>query len=510
MLALHARRTFARSHRLMPLAVAALAACAGHSAPSTAAAPADAPPALGAIVESELRADLFYMAGDSMRGREAGTLDELRASAWVAERAREAGLEPAGDDGTFFQFWPMRRIRPAASSRTALDGAPLALWSDAAVVSPIDARLDLPLVWVGTANADSLVKLDLTGKAVAAMVLPPARPPASWLSLREWRYTRLAIAERQNALVKAGAAAVVLVADDSTDAQFTAMAVPMQRGSYNVDSVGTDRPPARVPALFLPAAQRARVQSAKRLTLDLRAESFVYPSVNVIGRVRGTDAALRDEYVLFSGHNDHDGVRWTVDGDSIWNGADDNASVTVGLLGVARAFVKQPGRRSALFVFHGAEERGLLGSRWFVAHPTVPLSQVVAVLNADMIGRNSPDSAALLGVQPPHRNSSALVAMALSANDRTGRFKLDTLWDKASHPENWYFRSDHLPYARAGVPALMFTTLLHADYHTPRDNPDRIDVAKLTRMAKWMYATGWAVAETSARPAVDPGFKLER
>jgi Zn-dependent M28 family amino/carboxypeptidase len=497
---------------LAPLAVAALAACAGRAASTTTAAPAnaDAPPALDAIVEGELRADLFYMAGDSMRGREAGTLDELRASMWVAERARAAGLLPAGDDGTYFQFWPMRRIRVGDASRASLDGAPLELWRDAAVVAPIDARIDLPLVWAGTATGAELAAMDLKGKAVAAIVLPPARPPAAWVSLRGWRYTRLAIAERQNALYAAGAAAVVLVADDSTDSQFTAMSVQMRRGAYNLDSAGTDRPTARLAALFVPAAQRARVQAAKRLALDVRAESFVYPSVNVVAKQPGTDAALRDEYVLFSGHNDHDGVRWTVDGDSIWNGADDNASVTVGLLGVARAFVKHPGRRSALFVFHGAEERGLIGSRWFVSHPTVPLNKVVAVLNADMIGRNTPDSAALLGVQPPHRNSSALVAMGLAANDRVGHFKLDTLWDKPTHAEGWYFRSDHLPYARAGVPALMFTTLLHPDYHTPRDDPDRIDVAKLTRMAQWMYATGWAVAETSARPAVDPGFKLER
>jgi hypothetical protein len=100
--------------------------------------------------------------------------------------------------------------------------------------------------------------------------------------------------------------------------------------------------------------------------------------------------------------------------------------------------------------------------------------------------------------------------MGLAANDRVGHFKLDTLWDKATHPEGWYFRSDHLPYARAGVPALMFTTLLHADYHTPRDEASRIDVAKLTRMAKWMYATGWAVSQANARPALEPGFKLER
>ena len=169
-----------------------------------------------------------------------------------------------------------------------------------------------------------------------------------------------------------------------------------------------------------------------------------------------------------------------------------------------------PGRRPALFVWHGAEERGLLGSRWHAAHPTVPRGSVAAVLNADMIGRNAPDSAALLGAQPPHRNSAALAAAALAANARVSRFQLDTVWDRPTHPEGWYFRSDHLPYARAGVPAVMFSTLLHADYHTPADRAERIDYAKLTRVTRWMYATGWAVAEADRRPAVDPGFRLER
>ncbi|HWJ24683.1 MAG TPA: M28 family peptidase, partial [Gemmatimonadaceae bacterium] len=224
----------------------------------------------------------------------------------------------------------------------------------------------------------------------------------------------------------------------------------------------------------------------------------------------GTDAALRDQYVLYSGHQDHDGVRFAVNGDSIWNGADDNASVSVGLLAIGRALVRQPTRRSALFVWHGAEERGLLGSRWFVAHPTVPRSAIVAVLNADMIGRNNPDSAAILGVQPPHRNSVALARAALDANARVTKFALDTTWDRPTHPEGWYFRSDHLPYARAGIPSLMFTTLLHPDYHTPRDEASRIDVAKLTRMARWMYATGWEVGNADERVGEEAGFKLER
>jgi len=217
--------------------------------------------------------------------------------------------------------------------------------------------------------------------------------------------------------------------------------------------------------------------------------------VNVIGVVPGRDAAKRGEYVLFSGHQDHDGVRAVIAGDSIWNGADDNASTSVIMLAIARAVHAQPMARSALFVWHGAEERGLLGSRWYVSHPTVPLTSIVAVLNGDMMGRNAPDSAGLLGVQPPHENSAALAKAALDANARWTHFAIDSTWDRPNHPENWYFRSDHASYARANVPAVFFTTLLHSDYHTPRDEASRIDYAKLARMARWMYGTGWLMGE---------------
>jgi Zn-dependent M28 family amino/carboxypeptidase len=226
--------------------------------------------------------------------------------------------------------------------------------------------------------------------------------------------------------------------------------------------------------------------------------------------VRGTDPALRDEYVLFSSHQDHDGVRYEVNGDAIWNGADDNGTTSVALLAIARAFVAQPGRRSALFVYHGAEERGLLGSNYHSRNPVVPLEKIVAVLNGDMLGRNHPDSASLMGIQPPHRNSTELVAMALEANNATGRFALDSIWDRPNHPEGWYFRSDHLPYARLNVPALFYSSNLHPDYHTPRDGPETINYSKLTRITQWMYMTGWIVANTTRRPALDPGFRLER
>src|SRR5262249_22922732 len=152
-----------------------------------------------------------------------------------------------------------------------------------------------------------------------------------------------------------------------------------------------------------------------------------------------------------------------------------------------------PLRRSSLFIWHGSEERGLMGSRWYVKHPTVPLTSIVACLNGDMIGRNAPDTAALLGAVGPHRNSPDLLQTALDANPAVTRFTMAPWWAAPAPPEGWYYRSAHLWSARAGVPALFFTTLLHADYHTPADNPDKIDTAKLTRMTKWMYATGRSV-----------------
>lgn len=505
--------------RALPLALAAvaaaiprMAAAQGELQVSSGASLGANPPAFAAIREADLRRDLAAMAADSFRGREAGTLDELRASMWLAERARAAGLQPAGDDGTFFQFWPMRRVRVASSSRVELGGRTLALWRQATLVQPTDASVDAPVVWVGTADSAALAAMDLRGRAVAAMLTPPRAVPPREISLWAWRYTRAALRDRADAIQARGAAAVLLVSDSVADAQFDVLSAYMDRGTYGIDSAGVEAPrPSRAPVVWLRAAMaEALRQPGQRLVARISSESFVYPSVNVVAMVPGSDRALRGEYVVFSGHQDHDGVRAPVAGDSIWNGADDNASVSVALLAIGRAFARQPGRRTALFVWHGAEERGLLGSRWFVAHPTVPRGALVAVLNGDMIGRNRPDSAALLGAVPPHRNSARLVQMALEANRRFTRFGLDTTWDAPTHPEFWYFRSDHLPYARAGVPAIFFTTLLHPDYHTPRDEAERIDYVKLARMTRWMYATGWMVAQTSERPRADPGFRLER
>jgi hypothetical protein len=458
-----------------------------------------------AIKRADITRDLEAMAGDAMRGREAGTVDELRASMWVAEEARKAGLEPAGLDGGWFQWWPMRRIQQASSSTVRLGDRSLALWKDVIVRAPNEGRYDFPIV--DGDNAAATERFD--GKAVVVTLVPV--DANRWGSLKEYRDGSAGAGRQAQQLTARGASAIVLVADANTDKVFDYFASVAMRGTYGLDTAGAvTRPRAAVPVFVVRAAMGAAARSAGRLTADLRADSYVYPSVNIIGKVKGSDPKLRDEYVLYSGHQDHDGVRYPVDGDSIWNGADDNATTSVAMLAIARAFVKQPAKRTVLFVWHGAEERGLLGSRWHASHPVVPLGQIAAVFNGDMIGHNSPDSASLLGSQPPHRNSTALVNMAIEANKKVSKFAIDSTWDRPTHPEGFYFRSDHMPYARLNVPAIYFTTTLHSDYHTPRDEPKIIDKAKLTRMAQWMYLTGWTAANAPQRPPLDPGFKLER
>ncbi len=457
-----------------------------------------------------------------MRGREGGTIDELRASEWVAERYRRIGLVSMGDDGSYFQWFDITRTRVSVTaSRVTIAGQPMMLFSDIIPTAVVPAEASGSVLWIADATDTTA---DVRGRIVATPMLTPS--PAS-IRANSYtyasRYADGAIVTTLGRFARRGAAAVIMVASASVDTAFAVVASARGRGAYDVDRAipragnGSDRvapPPALgtgfTPSFVVHSSLRRLLAAGANAEISIRLERFTVPSVNVIGMVRGTDSRLRNEYVLYSSHQDANGVRVTMEGDSVHAGADDNASVTAADLAAARAFVRQPGRRSVLFINHGSEERGLLGSRWHAAHPVVPISQVVAVINGDMIGRNNPDSAALLGSQPPHRNSSDFVAMALRANALTGKFILDTLWDRPSHPEGWYFRSDHLPYARVGVPALMYTTNLHDDYHTPRDTPASIDYPKLLRMAQWLYVTGWLTANAPERPKVDPGFRLER
>lgn len=465
--------------------------------------------AMTAIRQEDIKRDLYTMADDHFRGREAGTLDELKASVWLAEEARKAGLEPAGDDGTYFQFFPLIRERVSANSTLSIGERSFVLWKDAIIYEPSFARVEAPLVFLN--DPETATAADVADKAVALQFSDKGiKDPRVHVPTR---YGAIVISAWARKLAALGAKAIVFVADDLADKGWARAAQYANRGSYQIEGSLFQRQLLNgIPIIWLKKEALELVRKpGQQIAAQIYSEKFTYPSVNVVAKVKGSDPRLANEYVLFSGHQDHDGVRNIEPGkDSIFNGADDNATVSVALLAIGRAFHRQPGRRSALFVWHGSEERGLFGSTWFADHPTVPRESLVAVLNGDMIGANASDSAALLGVTPPHRSSSDLVNIALKENENGPAFKLDTAWDKATHPEGWYFRSDHFPYAKKNIPALFFSSLPHPLYHTPGDEPAAMNTEKITKFARWMYATGLAVANSEQRPRLEPGFKLER
>ncbi|MCI3935655.1 M20/M25/M40 family metallo-hydrolase [Chryseobacterium aahli] len=464
-------------------------------------------PLVSAIKETDLKKDMYEVAADQFWGREAGTLDELKVSMWLANKAKEAGMKPAGDNGTFFQFFDMYRHQIIPQSSLKIGETQLKLWKDFLVAEPVNANIDSEIVYAGNTEPENLSQLNIKGKILAINASDKNIDKEMTLFVR--RYPGFVRTKYYNKAFELGAKGIIFITDETSDKSWGEVLPQMTRGTYGVEGL-REKITNNIPVLWIKRKNADWVKSNPKISLNIITETYKYPSVNIIGKIDGTDAKLKDEYVLLSGHQDHDGIRHPVKNDTIYNGADDNASTCVAMLAMARAYKKQPSKRSILFVFHGAEERGLLGSRWHAAHPVVSKEKIVAVLNGDMIGRNDNNEAALLGGNAPHKNSEELVKMAEDANNESTKFTYLKDWDSPNHAEYFYFRSDHLPYAKAGIPAIFFTSVLHDQYHTPQDESENINYKKLYKMTEWMYRTSWKVANETERPKVIPTFTLER
>jgi Zn-dependent M28 family amino/carboxypeptidase len=224
---------------------------------------------------------------------------------------------------------------------------------------------------------------------------------------------------------------------------------------------------------------------------------------NVAGVLRGRDRRLAGEYVVVVAHMDHLGVGRPVDGDSIRNGADDNASGTSGVLALAEALAGTMPRpkRSMLFLVVSGEERGLLGSKWYVGHPTVPLDSLAALVNLDMISRNRPDSVYLNGWGKSE--VSDLVRRLAGAHRELGLAVGPDEEDRPVTPQD----SDHWPFQRLGVPYIFFYSGEHVDYHRASDEPRRADGDKASRVTRLAYYTLLELANAPSRPAWDPAAR---
>lgn len=218
---------------------------------------------------------------------------------------------------------------------------------------------------------------------------------------------------------------------------------------------------------------------------------------NVVAVLPGADPQLRDTYIVFSAHMDHLGVGApNARGDSIYNGADDDASGTSAVIELAEAFAALPARprRSLLFLAVSGEEKQLAGSRYFTEHPPVPVTSLIANINIDMISRNARDTVVAIGQEYSSLGPEA--QRIAREHPELGLTVAHDLWPA----EGLFFRSDHFNFARKQVPAIFFFAGLHEDYHQPSDEVERIDADKAARITRLIFFLGAALADAEHAP----------
>jgi hypothetical protein len=497
----------------MTFRVPALLALVCAAGPLAAQAPEPAVPASDAaasITASDVARRVGLLAHDSMLGRDTPSRGLELTAQYVADQFRRFGLEPGGENGSWFQRYPITRRRlDLAGSRVVLRTGAIS------ATATLDATArhvagDIPREAVG--GPVVLVGGAVTPEAVSGMNLRDRVV----LYVHDYTTTIPAHATQVSRALRLSGARAVVAISNLDSAAFAARVPRTAPSRYGMDlrlgsppsvevTEGAVAPVLRAAKLSLADVRRATQPVSRELpgftaTVELRetvTDSLSAP--NTVGIVEGSDPALRGEYLVFSAHMDHVGVTPGAR-DSINNGADDNASGTAGVIELAEAFSRPGGRpkRSVIFLTVSGEEKGLWGSRWFSEHPTVPLDRLVANINLDMLGRNWTDTIVAIGKE--HSDLGATLERVNAAHPELGMTAIDDRWPG----ERFYFRSDHYNFARKGVPALFFFNGVHEDYHRVTDSPEKIDSEKESRILRLLYYLGREIGDAPRRPQWDP------
>lgn len=440
------------------------------------------------ITADDLRFRIGALAHDSMRGRATPSPELDKAARHIARRFEEFGLQPADGD-SYLQEYPLTASRVGSPGRQLLE-----------IDGPGGGTIDM---------SDYLSVPGGRGQAAGPLaVLTPggADPPSGAVAIMRVPSDDMRRGLESVRGILDGGAVAVLLALDVADDYFDGIRRFYARERLSVgmpEELGA--PVALVRTHALPEALRAALASGAgtnvwEATVRTHSEFREERAYNTIGWIEGSDPGLRGEFVVFTAHMDHVGVGRPVDGDSIYNGADDDASGTAAIIELAQAFasLETPPRRSLVFMTVSGEERGLLGSAWYAENPLFPLGATVANLNIDMIGRNWRDTVVAIGAD--ESTLGATLRQTLRDHPELGLETIDDPWPE----ENFYFRSDHYNFARKGVPILFFFTGTHEDYHGPNDEPDRILYDKTARIARLIFHLGQRIADAEERPEWDP------
>ncbi len=480
--------------------------------------------ALNGITPEIMKQYIGFLASDALLGRNTPSPGLDSAAAYISREFRAMSLSPV--NGSYFQ--------PFALCKTDLDtGCYLQIIRDGHITSlPVKSGFvpyylthskeftgEIAFAGYGITapeyGYDDYAGLDVKGKAVLVFRHEPSendtgkffegREPTSYSGVTSKRLAAGAL----------GAGALLVVSEPGNYASLKPRGylwpalsknMPADATAYSMCNSGDDEIPAvqvgeeTVNALFGSVDKLLAIQ--KDIDKQHAPASFLFPGTlirlglytrtnernvaNVVGFIEGSDRVLKNEILVIGAHYDHVGFKkQSKPGDDyIYNGADDNASGTAGVIAIARAFAmaKSKPKRSVLFLLFAGEEKGLYGSEFYTANPLFPLEKTVAMLNLDMIGRNASNALNLVGAS----KSPDIAAITRAANKKI-RFKLND-------DNSVMGGSDHYNFYKKGVPFMFYFSGLHDDYHQVGDNPDRIDYNKAARVAQLVFHTAWQIA----------------
>ncbi|HEY0066116.1 MAG TPA: M28 family peptidase [Flavisolibacter sp.] len=446
------------------------------------------------ISADDLKRHLYIIASKEMGGRETGTEGERKAAAYIENEFKRIGLQPGNGD-SYHQFYNLYQDS-LLNATLEVNGQGYELDRDFNV--PVSQNIEATMrfseaVFISADAIDSARTANLAGKLVIIHRSPGNN------NNNNTQY-----------LNNKGVAAILFISTD-----FPRTAPANRKGGLSVNTFRRIVMPQQfsISENVARAIMKDNYENLKKaksvhtipaqVLLGMRKTSLPVQTSNVLGLLPGTD--LKDEYLFVTAHHDHLGKR----GDSVINyGADDDGSGTVSVIEMAEAFAKakkegRSPRRSIVFMTVSGEEKGLLGSEYYAAHPIYPMGKTTADLNIDMIGRSDPnrtrgDSTNYVYVVGDDKLSSDLRVISEQANKKYTKLELDYKFNDPGDPMMIYYRSDHYNFAKNGVPIIFYFNGTHADYHRPGDTPDKINYPLMAKRAQLVFYTAWEMANRDA------------
>jgi hypothetical protein len=524
------------------------------------------PPTVPEITAGDLMTRLYKFADDSMMGRAVGTIYNDMGTAYIESEVRRMGLQPAGDNGTFFQKVPLFTRLLDSSSTVTVGEKTFKAGTDFTAGAGGFARpfTSAQAVFVG-ALFDTTATLPVDSVKGKILVFVPGGVAAG-TNIGKFVASN---GYHQYSAMRSASAANVLVLGEMLTPQALRSAFASTGTVFLQDTVPITLNVTRGMAeamLGAPYGSWPNRLAGKEVTTSVRFTDSPKPGRNVVAIIPGTDPKLKGEYVAIGAHNDHIPLRQRpVDHDSLraymqvvrpqgadtddhpptpeeWarvkqildslraisaprldsinNGADDDGSGSMTVLEIAEAFAKLPAKpkRSILFVWHTGEEQGLWGASYFTAYPTVPRDSVVGQLNMDMVGRGAATDVTGEDIEGKllkggegyvqligsRRLSTEMGDLLESVNmEKKLGLRFDYAMDANGHQQNIYCRSDHYEYAKYGIPITFISTGGHADYHQVTDEPQYIEYPHMAQVGRFVYESAMRIANLDHRLVVD-------